>query len=463
VAHRVCRDVTVWVDEVREPVERCIEQPCNWWCLCCNKWLCGIVWLVTTVAGWVVRSVCELVADVVDVVVSVVLGIVDIVVGIFTLNWARVWDGLVRIVSAVVTLAVDLFRIVTLGDLVGYTRDSANKWRLRNHVRDLIDAARRFTPAERASIKEALGVDSGSFGLRMRFSALRGFVRSDSPSGGGLAAGAPTPDLVNFHNDPNPDTRVDLKVLTGFSSTSFWQRGRPQVVGDTGGISEADIDDYLANPRGPQTKQFSVFCMSNGVLDTKLSAAVVKADELGLRLRFDKADVQLTTAAQVRPPADVAPLVSMFTSPPFNRTRGSVNMAGAQADMCLPITLGTFMFSDNSFNGFALNLSQSTCLDGTTTFAGNDITASVHRDRLPDIAFRYVLIHEIGHTFGLCHVEGADRVMFSPRAGSWWRSSLVPEYLWLSGEPGFSHEEAKLVWEYIIGNFSVACLSTRAF
>jgi phage-related protein len=85
---------------VRKPVEKCVEQSCNWWCVCCNKWFCFIVWVVLTVAKWVIETICEIVADVVDVVVAVVVGIVNIVIGIFTWNWGRVWDALVASLRA---------------------------------------------------------------------------------------------------------------------------------------------------------------------------------------------------------------------------------------------------------------------------------------------------------------------------------------------------------------------------
>jgi hypothetical protein len=458
VSHQVCHDVSELVEEnVSQPLQRCVEQDCNWWCLCCNKWLCFVVWVVVTVANWVVRTVCELVADTVDVAAAVLTGLVDVLVGIFTWNWARVWDGLARIVTTIVSAALDIVRIVTLGDLVGFVRDDANKWRLRNHVRGLIDGERRFTADDRRRIKDALGIDRGAFGFRMRFRAMRGFVRSDTVSGN-----AAVPDLVTFHNDPNAATRVDLRILAGFSSTTFWQRGRPEIVGDSGAISESDVDTYLVDPTGPNTKQFSIFSMSNSVLDTKLSTAVVKAGVLGLKLRFDKEDVQLTRANQLRFPTSGAAMATVFTVPPFNRARGSNDPAGAQRDLCSPISLATFLFDDNSFTGSSAHLRDATCLDGSA-FPADDITASVHRDRLPDIAFRYVPIHEIGHTFGLCHVDGLDRIMFSPKQNSWLSWSLIPEYLWLSGEPSFSFDEAKSVWGYIVGTCSVECLTTRQF
>ena len=35
----------VW-REVARLRERCRRQSCNWWCLCCNKWFCWLVWII---------------------------------------------------------------------------------------------------------------------------------------------------------------------------------------------------------------------------------------------------------------------------------------------------------------------------------------------------------------------------------------------------------------------------------
>jgi hypothetical protein len=54
-----CRDVLRWIEPIKEQVEECVEHDCYWLCLCCNKWICGLVW-VTIVAGrYVTEQVCE--------------------------------------------------------------------------------------------------------------------------------------------------------------------------------------------------------------------------------------------------------------------------------------------------------------------------------------------------------------------------------------------------------------------
>jgi len=124
---RVCREVQEWVEEqVERPVETfvnelqqtCREQECNWWCLCCNKWLCWLVWVVVrivtwvviTVGKWVARIVCEIVNVVLDVIGFIIELILSIpIIGAFIrmiLNWVTeiIWR-LVGLVDFIASLA----------------------------------------------------------------------------------------------------------------------------------------------------------------------------------------------------------------------------------------------------------------------------------------------------------------------------------------------------------------------
>jgi hypothetical protein len=116
MAHKECHGIGQWVsNNVSQQLERCVEQDCNWWCLCCNKWFCFLVWVIVTVVSWVVTTVCEIVADVVDLVVNIVKGLVDIVVGIVTGDWTRVLAGLVPSEAEVITYLRSLDRKQAVG------------------------------------------------------------------------------------------------------------------------------------------------------------------------------------------------------------------------------------------------------------------------------------------------------------------------------------------------------------
>jgi hypothetical protein len=246
---------------------------------------------------------------------------------------------------------------------------------------------------------------------------------------------------------------LNLKQMAGFEFPSYWQRFRPELKGDSGDISEDDLNSYISS--GGQGKQFSLFCMESGTMQDKLDAASRKATELGLKLDWSIADVQVTRAGQI--------IVDQFQTPAFltdaviGRHKDPPDAAQAQTELCAPLEAGVFFFKDSSFTGFSAHLRDATCVDGTD-FPPDGATGALFRDRLPDFVWQWVPVHELGHTFGLCHVDGLDRIMVSLKDHSWWGWSLIPNY-WLHGEPIFTLEEAKRVWDYIIANFSPSCLA----
>lgn len=451
MAQKYCHQVGEWIeDNVSQQVRKCVKRKCNWWCACCNKWLCGLVWIVVTVAKWVVTTVCEILGDAFDLVVAVFTGGWDIIAGIFTWDWVRVWDGFMNILGAFGGLLGDLIRAMTPCGLIGAFRDSVNKWRLIDYVEGLIDKAERFNEEDRRQTKEALGITSGGFGLRLTVQSYRGYVRSDYTQPGEIL-----PALAVWNSDTNPNTHVDLKLLAGYSWDKFFRRGQPDVRGDDGSISESDIDAYLSDPA---SRKFSIYAMKDSAQLARIHAIQTKGDTIGLKLVVDLNDVLFTEPTQARAVSSPLGVVNNLAAAPFNRPPH--NSPQAVNVLCSPIVVATFLFRDNSFSGFSAHLFASTCLDGSN-FEASGGTGAEYRHRLPDFSSTYVAIHELGHTFGLCHVDGLDRIMVSPRTHSWWSGWLLPEYVCFSGEPRFVHDEAKKVWDYIIAHFPTNCLTHR--
>jgi len=465
MSHTVCHDVGSWVESnVQQQVEQCIEQDCDWWCACCNKWLCGLVWVVVNVVSWVVQTVCELVADIVDLVVNVVRGVWDILAGIFTGDWSRIVAGLGEIIGGVVAFVLELIPIVTFGTLVGVFVNSANAWSLRDYARGLLQ--NKYGAADPDGLKkmlDALGINSGGFGLRLKARALRAFLRSDFSS-----QRDGTPDLFVMVRDQG----LDLKVLAGFNPPPWWDRPWPELVGDSGDVSDTDIDTYILNGGvGDKVKHFSLFSMSKGDLQTRLDTASQHAPEIGLMLDWSIEDTRLATIDEVLINRDAFP--SILPEPPFSRHAAGINdpvaAAAATAELCQPIVIGAFGFTEPGAMGISAHLANATCLevtDGSTLFGGQGITGSAIRNRKPDLGFKYTAIHEMGHTFGLCHVDGILRIMFTnakDQNKSTFTWGVLWQY-WNSGlEASFTLDEGKKVWDYIVGNFSPDCLEMRQF
>jgi hypothetical protein len=462
MAHKECHDVGQWIsNNVSQQLERCIEQDCNWWCLCCNKWFCFLVWVIVTVVSWVITTVCEIVADVIELVVNVIKGLVDIVVGIVTGDWTRVAAGFGEIVGGVVAFLLDMIPIVTGGTLVGAFDQERKGWELRNFARNLLD--KKYMDPDPVGFERmvaALGLDSGGFGLRLDAVAMRSFIRSDFTT-----QRDGTPDLIGWLSANG----LDLKALAGFNPPAWWSRNWPELIGDSGDISAADLDNYVAmRGRGEGAKQFSLFCMSPGDLRSRLDCADAHSSELGLMFRWTIRDAKLTRGDQVL--IDRNTFASFLVNPPFSRTNRASSGAAATSELGMPMAIGCFGFADGMGMGISAHLQSATCIEpddsGSTAFPAEGITGVALRYRKPDIGFKYTAIHELGHTFGLCHVNGLLRIMFTNAEGakkSLWSWSSLWQY-WTNGvEAGFTLEEGKKTWEYIVANFDSTRLQTRAF
>ncbi len=64
------KQITTWRQQQEQ---RCREQECNWWCLCCNKWFCWLVTVLVQIIEWVIETVCHLVVEIIRVIVMVLI------------------------------------------------------------------------------------------------------------------------------------------------------------------------------------------------------------------------------------------------------------------------------------------------------------------------------------------------------------------------------------------------------
>ncbi len=470
----VCTQMTEWVEEeVSKPIEEWEERqekkckdypwydPRGWVCWFVTYFVKVIRWVIVKVGKWVVREVCKIVATVIDIVSDVLTGLWDVLVGIFTLDWRRILDGLIKIGLGIVLGVVRLLRILFLGDTIDYITEEIDDYRLRNYVRDLLED--KYDGDALQQIKDAIRLDHGNFGLRLTATSFRTMLDSetDSPDEPGV------PNLVVLHEGG----AINLRELCGFEfAEGFWNRKRYKtlkketVVGGGGGgefdnpISEDELDEYLST-RGAGGPEFLVLAMRDGVLDDKLRTAEEKGRELGLILSWTKQNIEVTRAGHIRHNGfdtnQASASLESFLIEVIGRTDKTVDDATATAELCNPVAVGIFRYTD-TLRGLASNLRTSNC-----GLSGRDASGVTYIDNKPDHFWKYVPIHELGHYFGLCHVDGVDRIMVSTREKSWWDWTVIPNWLYLQGEPIFTLGEAKAAWDYIVANFIPQCLGAR--
>ena len=469
---RVCSQIDVWIEEeVSKPVEewenqqqkKCKDYP--WYDP--RGWVCWFVWVlvkvvrwvVVTVGRWVTRTVCKIVAAVVDIVVGVLSGLWDVIAGIFTLDWRRILDGLIKIGATIVQGAINIIRVVVLCDTVDFIRGEFDTRALRNHVRGLLEE--RYEGPTRADIAESIRLDVGAFGLRLNATAYRAFLDSEteSPTEPGV------PNLVVLHEIG----AINLKELCGFEfPQGFWNRKRYKtlkketVVGGGGGgefdnpINEVELDTYLSS-RGANGPKFIVLAMRDGVLDTKIAAAEDKGIQLGLHLNFDRETREVSEAGHIVHKGfdQTAPSGALvdFLVRVLGRSDRIAAAAAARQELCHPVVAGVFRYTD-TLRGLAASFEESSCQ------SRHDASGATFIDNFPDVVWKYVPIHELGHCFGLCHVDGLDRIMVSSRENSLWSWSILWNWC-LRGEPHFNLDEAKATWDYIVAHFDPECLGSR--
>jgi hypothetical protein len=358
---------------------------------------------------------------------------------------------------------IGIVRILILCDTYEYIRDQFDESSLRSHVRDLLKA--KYSGDALAEISDAIRLDHGVFGLRLTGTAYRTYVDSETPS----PADPSVPNLVALHETGE----INLKEICGFEfPQGFWNRKRyktlkkgPVVTGGGGGeidnpISEDELDTYLSS-RGASGSKFIVLAMRDGVLDTKLDAAEDKGRQLGLMLSWNRDQKEVTEAAHIvhhgfdKPDADLA--LVQFLTRVIGRTDKTSNPPDSEqqaiGELCHPTVVGVFRYTD-TLRGIAASLFESSCQKR------HNASGATFIDNFPDDIWKYVPIHELGHCFGLCHVDGIDRIMVSTRQNSVLKWSLL--WSWCTkGEPYFTLDEAKATWEYIVAHYMPECLGAR--
>ena len=454
----ICREIVEEIEEtVWEPVERwverrrkkCKKRKCKKWCLCCNKWFCWIETFFTKVVTWVakqvvnlvVRVVCEIVHDVIVAVVSTVVKLVEIVIdlvrilwNLITLDWEGLKDAFQELVADIVDLGPILIRWLRLGlgiltfgltYVAGYIRDQIHETRLRNYIRDRLEERYGEDPDCLEAIKDAINLDFGPFGLEFDARSVRTFVDSRTGPDGG------PPTLFTLHEAGE----IDLYELTGLSVGSVLDRPRVEAYLLTGNapMDAEDIDDYLAS--GGAGPHFRVFAFSPGAETQKTRVAKDKGRQIGIKFQWDEDTLEVTGMDQID--VDRTMLTDFLTNVMGRARDGS--------DVCELVAAGVFNITNPS--------------DGRHPFGwtmwftpGSPVSGLIHRDRRPADFMKYVLIHECGHYFSLDHDghDGLDKIMYSPAENGWWSWNLILEFLVWSGEPRFTLDDGKRVWDQLI-------------
>ena len=127
-AYQQCTQAQHWFETIRQEIEswlhtqeqRCREQECNYWCLCCNKWFCWlvdvlvrVVTIVIQVIEHVIEAVCRLIVTLIWLLVSIIVQVIKWVVLAIVCGLEALCA--IFILLGALALLVALLAIVALG------------------------------------------------------------------------------------------------------------------------------------------------------------------------------------------------------------------------------------------------------------------------------------------------------------------------------------------------------------
>ena|GEM_PF-1995163 len=339
-----CVEIQEWIeDEISKPFEEWEERqerkckkrkwydPRGWFCWLETYFVKVTRWVVVKVGKWAVRTVCKIVATIIGTIWDVLTGLWDVFAGIFTGNWRRSLDGLIKILLSLGNLILTLSHVFTFADTTLFIYEEYNRGKLKAYVRKLLES--KYSGEELQKIKDTLHLEHGAFGYRIPMRAVRTFLDSEDPI-------PPDPNVPPSADDPpnlvklhKIDKVINLYELCGFESPDqcpsgpddgfwtrfgnrgYWNRKRyktlkkgPHPSGGGGGefdnpISRGELGTYLES-NGKEGPKFIVLCMRDGVLNTKLRAAELKGRELGLMPQWTDDTVKITLPEHIRQKGD---------------------------------------------------------------------------------------------------------------------------------------------------------------
>lgn len=467
----VCTRVTEWLEEnIWKPVAEWEDRtrkdckklhwydPRSWFCWLVHYVVKVLRWVVSTIIKLVVTIVCRVIARVLDLIYEILRMLYLFGKALITWDKCTAQEGVAGVADLIASALTSLYVVVDpVADLLA-------RERLRNYVDN--ELARRFPDDIADTIRASLRVKHGVFGLRCDVTVHRMYVDSQTMT----PRFADVPNLLGLHLAGT----IDLYALAGFTTPcrvwdfKHWYHPRPQRAkypfaagGGAGHVvppefTRDDLDEYISS-RGQRGPHFRIYSIAPNKLDDRINTAEEYGRRLGLILSFHNQEIEVLDPKYMVHWTQF--LNDEFLSKELGRTRWSVDPVKAAMQLCSPVAVAVFGFENRTQVG------QTSNPFGTTECAAHNQIASDTSgvsfcDGIPDEIRRYVLIHELGHYFGLCHVDGFSRIMVSgePGQGDWLTWRAVWESLAYGG-PRFTVEEGMQAWRFILNHFPVACLT----
>ncbi|MCC6281807.1 MAG: hypothetical protein IT262_14460 [Saprospiraceae bacterium] len=368
------------------------------------------------ILNWI-RDIVEWIRDTVD-------GLKDLISGILTLNLCDITRGLgifniVRVLASITKIPGIFY--------VG-PREQISQAAVDEIIKNAIEQAFSDDPQRMERSKRRARLGGSPVGLPIRLDARRMAIHSSE-----FLRQLHREGVLNIHAIAGRISDCEGK----FVSTVY--EGEVVYRGTNTTVSQSDIDTFLSD--GPEAvAAFTVYPIKRSLFRRYLTTARRKGFQIGLNFTWGSIiDVAISESQFI--PLGVEPTED---SEGISQ-RALFGIAGRPSeneDLSIVLNIAIFGYKNPDTHGLtSWHRSRQFQSPSGVTF----------RTRFPEVAFQYVLIHEIGHYFGLNHEghETANFIMWSPVEGTRDLGDPALEILFGSGGPNFTENDAREVWNWI--------------
>ncbi|OWW25788.1 hypothetical protein B4Q04_09335 [Zobellia sp. OII3] len=360
--------------------------------------------------------------DIVDILADTLEGLKDLIVGLLTFNWCKIQGGLgilniFRLIPSVTRLLGQVFYVGPKG--------LVEKAKIENIIETALEEVFSDDPErlERSKRKARLGGDP--IGVPLTIDPRRLAIRSSD-------------FLKRLHDEGILNLHALAGRVSNCSGKFIYSAFDGEVVytGTSTKVSQSDLDDFIS--LGPNSvPSFTAYPIKKATFKRYLDLARRKGFQIGLNFTWPSIkDLVVSSLQHVPLQSDTADdtaqreLFALMGRPVENE------------DLSTVPTVAVFGYRDLSLNGLT-----SWYRPELAEFSPSGVT---FRTRFPEVALRFVPIHEIGHYYGLNHEDHDNPalIMWTPKEGGG-IVKAIPEYLLLSGEANFTLDDAEATWNYI--------------
>ncbi|MBC9794940.1 hypothetical protein [Sinomicrobium weinanense] len=403
--------------------------------------LFGFVDGVATTAQHLVETVCDLLS-----------GVRDIVFGILNLNGCRISGGLTNIGTGIGHAILYVFGFAGW-ILVSGIANNVRKKKLKEIIDSSLKEAFGDNKDRIERIKDEMRFYSCPMGLPVEIDARRMAIRSDEY-------------LWELHVGGNIDLFALAGQINGCAGKK-WATQTASVLGEvvyTGTdirVSYFDLKRFIKEGPG-SVPEFTVYPIRLDRFENFLRVAKEKGYQLGLE--FSWGTIRDYTIDRTFDPNN---RFIPMDKPTQDEVFANFPREGINDPLCKVPALAIFQYL-NDDPAFGLTswfrpppyenpcpVSQDRIRDYKRK-SGLTFT-----DRIPAFVFKTVLVHELGHYFGLCHKNhnGLEYIMFSPeKSDKTVTGNTFLMYLLLSGGPFFTQNDVKETWRWLTQVAADSCL-----